>query len=39
VIHHLRAQLNLLDVKLRRSSPLAKLLVDVDWMASFEGHR
>lgn len=33
----LRAQLDALDVKLPPSSPLARLLADVAWMASFEG--
>jgi hypothetical protein len=37
VAHHLRTRLDALDVKLSASSPLAALLTDVEWLASFEG--
>lgn len=37
VAHHLRTRLNALGLTLGAASPLARLLVEVDWMASFDG--
>lgn len=37
VAYHLRARLDALGVRLGAVSPVARLLVEVDWMASFDG--